>query len=93
MRGVDAVLAWQSSTTTVELKNQKPRAGPGWAATRWTIKQVFPTGVELAVPGVTVMEVRGGRVVRMTLVLRQRGHRPAGVKQRLCVARVADGPT
>ena len=67
VRGVDAVLAWQSNTPTVELKNQRPLAGPGWAATRWTIKQVFSTGVEVAMPGATVTEVRDGKVVRMTL--------------------------
>ena len=67
VRGVDAVLAWQSNTPTLELKNQNPMAGPGWAATRWTIKQVFSTGVELAMPGTTVMEVRDGKVARMTI--------------------------
>jgi ketosteroid isomerase-like protein len=67
VRGVDAVLAWQSNTPTVELTNQKPLAGLGWAATRWTIKQVSSTGVEVAMPGATVTEVRDGKVVRMTL--------------------------
>ena len=67
VRGVDAVLAWQSNTPTLELKNQNPMAGPGWAATRWTIKQVFSTGVELAMPGTTMMQVRDGKVVRMAL--------------------------
>jgi hypothetical protein len=28
---------------------------------------VFSTGAEVAMPGATVMEVRGGKVVRMTL--------------------------
>ena len=60
MRGFQASLADNGS-------GRRPLAGPGWAAARWTVKQVFPTGVELAVPGVTVMEVRGGKVVRMTL--------------------------
>jgi ketosteroid isomerase-like protein len=67
VRGLDAVLAWQSNTPTVELTNHEPLAGPGWAAVRWTVRQVFPTGVELAMPGMTVMEVRDGKVVRMTL--------------------------
>jgi ketosteroid isomerase-like protein len=67
VRGVDAVLAWQSQTPTVELSNQGPIAGPGWAVVRWTVREVYSTGVELAAPGATVMEVRDGKVVRMTL--------------------------
>lgn len=67
VRGVDAVLAWQSRTPTVELTNQAPIAGPGWAVVRWTIRQTDATGVQVAVPGATVMEVRDGKVVRMTL--------------------------
>ena len=66
-RGVDEVLAWQSRTPTVELTNQAPIAGPGWAVVRWTIRQTDSTGVQVAVPGATVMEVRDGRVERMTL--------------------------
>ena len=31
------------------------------------VRRVFSTGVELALPGATVMEVRGGKVVRMTI--------------------------
>jgi hypothetical protein len=61
------LLACSLNTPTVEVENQKPFAGPGWAAVRWTIKQVFSTGVGLAIPGTTVMEVRDGKVVRMTL--------------------------
>ena len=67
VRGVDAVLAWQSQTPTVGLSNQEPIAGPGWAVVRWTVRQVYSTGVELATPGATVVEVRDGKVVRMTL--------------------------
>jgi ketosteroid isomerase-like protein len=67
VRGVDAVLAWQSQTPTVELTNQAPIAGPGWAVVRWTVRQTLSTGVQVAMPGATVMEVRDGKVVRMTL--------------------------
>ena len=66
-RGWDAVLAWWGMVPTVTLENKKPIAGPGWAVGRWTIRQVFSTGVELALPGATVMEVRNGKVVRMTI--------------------------
>jgi hypothetical protein len=41
--------------------------GSGFADVRWTIRQTFDDGVQLAVPGTTVMEVRGGKVVRLTL--------------------------
>ena len=67
VRGVDAVLVWQSQTPTLELTNQAPIVGPGWAVVRWTVRQTDSTGVQVALPGATVMEVRGGRVVRMTL--------------------------
>jgi ketosteroid isomerase-like protein len=67
VRGVDALLEWQSKTPSVELANQEPMAGPGWAVVRWTVRQVMPTGVEVAMPGATVFEVRDGKVARMTL--------------------------
>jgi len=67
VRGVDALLAWQSKTPSVELTNQEPMAGPGWAVVRWTVREAYPTGVELAMPGATVFEVRDGKVARMTL--------------------------
>jgi len=66
-RGWGALLAWWDKVPTVTLENKTPIAGPGWTVVRWTIRQVFSTGVELALPGATVMEVRGGQVVRMTI--------------------------
>jgi ketosteroid isomerase-like protein len=66
--GVDAVLAWWDKVPNgVQLTNKKPIAGPGWSVVRWTVRQVYPTGVEQALPGATVMEVRDGQVVRMTV--------------------------
>jgi hypothetical protein len=67
VRGWDALLAWWDKVPTVTLENKKQISGPGWAVGRWTIRQVFSTGVELAMPGASVMEVRNGKVVRMTL--------------------------
>lgn len=67
VRGVDALLGWQSKTPAVELTNQEPISGPGWAVVRWTVRAVYPTGVEVAMPGATVFEVRDGKVARMTL--------------------------
>ena len=66
--GRDAVLAWWDRVPNgVQLTNKEPIAGQGWSVVRWTVRQTFPTGVELALPGATVMEVRGGEVVRMTI--------------------------
>jgi hypothetical protein len=68
VRGVDAVLAWQSRTPALDaVANQAPIAGRGWAVVRWTVKQTFANGVQLALPGATVMEVRDRKVVRLTL--------------------------
>jgi ketosteroid isomerase-like protein len=67
VRGADAVLAWQSKTPTVEVSNQEPIAGPGWAVVRWTIRGTDVNGIPVAMPGATVMETRDGQVVRMTL--------------------------
>lgn len=67
VRGVDAVLAWQRRTPTLDLSNHRPIAGPGWAVVRWTIGQTSDTGAQLEAAGATVAEVRDGKVVRMTL--------------------------
>jgi hypothetical protein len=67
VRGWDALLAWWDQVPALTLENKKQISGPGWAVGRWTIRQVFSTGVELAMPGASVMEVRNGKVVRMTL--------------------------
>ena len=67
-RGSDAVDAWWASVPdAVTFVNKKPLSGSGWAVLRWTARRVYSTGVELAMPGATVMEVRDGKVVRMTL--------------------------
>jgi hypothetical protein len=67
VRGWDALLAWWDKVPAVTLENGQQISGPGWVVGRWTIRQVFSTGVELAMPGASVMEVRDGKVVRMTL--------------------------
>ena len=67
VQGVDAVVAWQAKTATFTVENQEPIAGKGWAVVRWTVRRVYETGVEVAMPGATVMEIRDGKVVRMTL--------------------------
>ena len=66
-KGVDAVLHWWANVPDVQLRNEEPVAGAGWVVDRWTVRQVLATGEEKTMPGATVMEVRGGKVVRMTL--------------------------
>ncbi len=67
-RGSDAVAAWWANVPgTVAFYNKSPISGRGWAVVRWTARRVYSTGVELAMPGATVLEVRDGKVVRMTL--------------------------
>jgi hypothetical protein len=73
VRGRNAVLAWLARVPTVKIEVKKPIAGPGWAVLRWTVRRFysstgfFSMGIEVADPGATVMEVRGGKVARMTL--------------------------
>jgi hypothetical protein len=66
-RGWNALLAWWAKVPQVKLENMTPIASRGWAVLRWTVRQVLSTGVELAMPGASVLEVRDGKVVRMTL--------------------------
>jgi hypothetical protein len=66
VRGWTAMLRWWARLPTVEFESRRPIAGAGWAVVRWTARRVA-SGVERAVRGATVMEVRGGKVVRLTL--------------------------
>jgi hypothetical protein len=65
-RGWAAMLRWWARLQAVVFESRRPIAGPGWAVVRWTARRMA-NGVERAVPGATVMEVRGGRIVRLTL--------------------------
>ena len=67
VRGWDALLAWWDNVPAVTLTNKAPVAGQGWSLVRWTIRRDYSTGVQLAMPGATMMEVRDGKVVRMTV--------------------------
>jgi SnoaL-like domain len=67
VRGWDALLSWWDNVPTVTLTNKAPVAGRGWSVVRWTIRRDYSTGVQLAMPGATMMEVRDGKVVRMTV--------------------------
>jgi hypothetical protein len=72
LRGWTALLHWWTNVPDVELRNEQTIAGPGWAVDLWTVRQVLATGEEKATPGATVMEVRGGKVVRVTLYYESR---------------------
>jgi SnoaL-like domain len=77
VRGRDAVLSWLATVApanVVKVKNRAPLVGPGWAVVRWTGRRSYknwylPNGVDESRNGATVIEVRDGKVVRMTLYL------------------------
>lgn len=76
-RGRDAVLTWWRAIApakAVKIRDRAPIAGPGWAVVRWTARRFYktgylPNGVDESRNGATVIEVRDGKVVRMTLYL------------------------
>ena len=75
VRGLDAALEWWRTVAprrALTIKNRPPLAGPGWAVVRWTGRRfykdwIFPNGVDESRNGATVIEVRDGKVVRMTV--------------------------
>ena len=67
VRGWTALLRWWTNVPDVELRNEQSFAGPGWVVDLWTVRQVLATGEEKTMPGATVMEMRGRKIVRMTL--------------------------
>jgi ketosteroid isomerase-like protein len=66
-RGSEAVLAWWSRVSQVELVNEWTVSGAGWAVARWTASGLDRAGRPVTLPGASVLEVRGGEVTRMTL--------------------------
>jgi hypothetical protein len=78
VRGAGAVLSWWRTVAPakkLKVKNRAPIAGPGWAVVRWTSRRTHKDGYLPGVTivesrnGATVIEVRDGQVVRMTLYL------------------------
>jgi len=69
LRGVDAVLAWHEGTTKIagieSLAIEPPMAGPGWAVLRTRTGGTIDNMDAFSVPGAIVMDIRGGKVVRM----------------------------
>jgi hypothetical protein len=66
VRGWKTLFAWWAKVPAVELTNEAPVAGPGWAVVRWTLHFALAGG-NGDTAGATVIEVRDGKVVRMTL--------------------------
>lgn len=68
LHGVDAAIAWHEATTRIEgadmLTFDPPITGPGWAVLRWTVSGTTADGGNVSLPGVTVMELRGGKIAR-----------------------------
>lgn len=71
LRGWAAMLRWWTRLPAVEFESRRPIAGAGWTVVRWTARRVT-NGVERAVRGATVMEVRRGKIVRLTLYYNSR---------------------
>jgi SnoaL-like domain len=75
LSGRDALLAWFDtigSSDVVQIKNDPPLAGPGWAVVRWTARRrydswIFANGISEPANMATVVEVRDGKVVRIML--------------------------
>jgi hypothetical protein len=72
--GQYALLTWFDTvgpSTVVKIKNQAPIAAPGWAVVHWTARRLyggnafFPNGISEPANMATVIEVRGGKVVRL----------------------------
>lgn len=53
--------------TSVTMVNHPPITDIGWAVVRWTAIGMARSGDTVSVPGATMIEERGGRIVRMTL--------------------------
>jgi hypothetical protein len=78
VRGQGRVLSWWRTlapASVVKITNQAPIAGLGWAVVRWTGQPTYTNGYfpktvfDESRNAATVIEVRDGKVVRMTLHL------------------------
>jgi hypothetical protein len=74
--GREALLDWWAMlaprrVAKIVVKDETPLAGPGWAVIRWTARRwvdkswLFPDGFLVSANMATVIEVRGGNVVRI----------------------------
>jgi ketosteroid isomerase-like protein len=69
-RGATALLRWWSGRTAWTSSNKLQDGlvvGRGWAAIRWTATGGQTSTDDITMPSATVLEIRSGKVVRMTL--------------------------
>jgi hypothetical protein len=69
-RGLASVMNWWGTMKPVTFHSigaASVIAGPGWAVSRWTATGTGADRPGVTVPGATVMEIRGGKVVRLAL--------------------------
>lgn len=69
-RGATALLRWWGGRTAWAYANRPTDGlivGPGWAAVRWTATGGQTSTDDITMPGAMVLEIRSGKVVRMTL--------------------------
>ncbi len=69
-RGQAPVMNWWGTMKPVAFQSIPAAsviAGPGWAVSRWTATGAGADRPGVTVPGATVMEIRGGKVVRLAL--------------------------
>ena len=68
--GASAAVDWFASTKPVTVRDAQNApliVGRGWAVARWTATGADAATSGIIVPGATVMEIRGGKVVRLTV--------------------------
>ena len=69
-RGATALLRWWGGRTAWNYANRPTDGlivGPGWAAVRWTATGGQTSTDDITMPGAMMLEIRSGKVVRMTL--------------------------
>jgi len=70
LRGVTGIVDWHRAAgfgSSVQLDTEAPLSGEGWALLRWTATASDSEGDRISVPGVTMLEIRDGRIARETL--------------------------
>ncbi len=70
LRGITATVDWHRAAgfgSSVQLDAEAPLSGEGWALLRWTARAADSEGDRISVPGVTMLEIRDGRIARETI--------------------------
>jgi ketosteroid isomerase-like protein len=69
-RGATELLTWWGGRAAALIEPQTENSlvvGPGWAAVRWVGTGAQSSTDDVTMPGAAMLEIRGGKVVRMTL--------------------------